>query len=286
MVRPDGERSAMTGRTRLCCTVAVLLWLSGCNALSPSITSAGLGSPDSNSELRLVSHTPGTEAKASAGSRKSLVIVLDGAGGFEAASRTMQRTAAECKLPLEVHGFHWTHGYCRIFSDQIHVSHTRQQGRKLAELLLACRHEAPDRPIYLVGHSAGCGVALVAAEALPPNTLERIVLLAPAVSAKHDLRAALRSSCQGIDAFISSHDWCCLGLGIMLAGTTDRCWLSGAAGKIGFQPFFTCSEDQAIYTKLRQYPWNPSLMWTGHKGGHYGGYQPGFLRAFVFPLLQ
>jgi pimeloyl-ACP methyl ester carboxylesterase len=275
----------MTGRTRRYWTAAALLWLSGCNALTPNTPSLDLNSPASNSELRLVSYNPETEAKAAAWSRQGLVIVLDGAGGFEAASRTMRKTAAECKMPLEVHGFHWTHGYCRIFSDQMHASHTRREGQKLAELLLTCRQEAPDQPIYLVGHSAGCGVALIAAEKLPPNTLERIVLLAPAVSAKHDLRAALRSSCRGIDVFISNHDWCCLGLGVMLAGTTDRYWLSGAAGKIGFQPILTCPEDEALYAKLRQYPWNPSLMWTGHKGGHYGAYQPGFLRAFVFPLL-
>lgn len=275
----------MTGRTRLCWTVAVLLWLSGCNALSPSAPSIALDSSASDSALCLVAHKPPTEAKASAGSRQSLVIVLDGAGGFEAASRSIWKTAAECGIPLEVHSFHWTHGYLRIFSDQMHASHTRQLGQELAEFLWTCRQKTPDRPIYLLGHSAGCGVALVAAAKLPPNTLERIVLLAPAVSAKHDLRAALRSSYQGIDVFISNHDWCCLGIGVVLAGTTDRYRLSGAAGKIGFQPILTCAEDEALYAKLRQYPWNPGLMWTGHKGGHYGGYQPGFLRAFVFPLL-
>jgi pimeloyl-ACP methyl ester carboxylesterase len=276
----------MTGRTRLCCTVAVLLWLPGCNALCPNSPSVGFNSLASDSGLRLVSHKPATEAKASTSSRQALVIVLDGAGGFEAASRTMQKTAAECNMPLEVVGFHWTHGYLRVFSDQMHASHIRQQGQKLAEFLLTCRQQAPDRPIYLVGHSAGCGVALVAAEALPPNTLKRIVLMAPAVSAKHDLRAALRSSCQGIDVFISNHDWCCLGIGVMLAGTTDRYWLSGAAGKIGFRPVPSCPEDEALYAKLRQYPWNPCLKWTGHRGGHYGAYQPGFLCAFVFPLFQ
>ncbi len=121
---------------------------------------------------------------------------------------------------------------------------------------------------------------------MPPNTLERIVLLAPAVSTKHDLRPALRSTCRGIDVFTSSRDWVCLGLGTSLAGTTDRCWKASAAGKKGFQPIVTCAEDEALYAKLREYPWNPSLTCTGHKGGHYGGYQPGFLRAFVLPLLD
>ncbi|HTU88916.1 MAG TPA: hypothetical protein VMF69_02365, partial [Gemmataceae bacterium] len=86
--------------------------------------------------------------------------------------------------------------------------------------------------------------------------------------------------------FISSHDWCFLGLVTMLTGTTDRCWLTGTAGKNGFQPIVADPEDAALYAKLRQYPWNPHLMWTGNKGGHYGSYQPGYLRVFVLPLLR
>lgn len=273
----------MTGRTRLCWTVAALFWLSGCSALNPFRSSVRLDCPAPDLELCLVSHQ--VESKPKSCPRQGIVIVLDGAGGFEAASRTMGKTAAECKIPLDIHSFHWTHGYCRVISDQMHASYIHRQGQKLAELLLICRQQAPDRPIYLVGHSAGCGVVLTAAEALPPNTLERIVLLAPAVSCKHDLRPALRSACQGIDVFISSHDWYCLGIGTTLMGTTDRHWLSAAAGRVGFQPIVTCPEDEALYAKLRQYPWDSSLMCTGHKGGHYGSYQPGFLRAFVFPLL-
>lgn len=225
-------------------------------------------------------------AADSAPVRPGIVFVLDGAGGFEAASKTISQTIAEDKLPLEVRTYHWTHGYCRVLSDQTHAAHLRRESQKLAYLLLQCRHEAPGLPIYLIGHSAGCGVALRAAEILPPNTLERIVLLAPAVSSKHDLRGALRSACRGVDVFISSRDWCLLGLGTMLAGTTDRCRTSQAAGKTGFQPILAGPEDEMLYTKLRQYPWDASLNWTGHKGGHYGAYQPGFLRTFVFPLLQ
>lgn len=217
---------------------------------------------------------------------QGVVFVVDGAGGFEMASRLLGQTVAEDKMPLDVRAFHWTHGYCRVISDQVHAAHIRRQGRRLAEMVLNCRREAPAQPIYLVGHSAGCGVVLIAADCLPPNIVERMVLLAPAVSTKRDLRPALRSSRQGIDVFLSSHDWACLGLGTLLAGTTDRCWMTGAAGKNGFQALFTCAEDEALYAKLREYPWNPSLMWTGHKGGHYGGYQPGFLRMFVLPLLN
>jgi hypothetical protein len=40
-----------------------------------------------------------------------------------------------------------------------------------------------------------------------------------------------------------------------------------------------------LYAKLRQYPWEPGLDSTGNHGGHYGAYQPDFLRVAVLPLL-
>lgn len=222
---------------------------------------------------------------APAGSVGGLVFAVDGAGGFEAFSRMFRDTVATDRIPLEVRCFRWTHGYCRVLADQVHVAHMQRQGRRLAELVLACHREAPDRPIYLAGHSAGCGVVLCAAEHLPPNTLERIILLAPAVSTNYDLRPALASACRGIEAFISDHDWACLGMGTLLAGTTDRCWAFGAAGKVGFTLHINDPQDAALYARLRQYPWNRQLVWTGHLGGHYGAYQPRFLRLFVLPLL-
>ncbi|MHB1425291.1 MAG: serine aminopeptidase domain-containing protein [Gemmataceae bacterium] len=255
----------MKGETCLHRVLAVILWLSGCAVVGASAPLA---------------------ATVPSCARPGIVFVADGAGGFEGASRYIRRAAAEEKLPLDVRTFHWTHGYLRIVSDEIHAAHAQREGQKLADLVLSCRHEAPDVPIYLIGHSAGCGVILNAAEHLPPNVVERIVMLAPAVSVHRDLRPALRSSCQGIDAFISNHDWICLGLATSVAGTADRRWRTGAAGKIGFQPAAVEPGEEALYDKLRQYPWDSSQMWTGHKGGHYGSYQPGFLRTFVFPLLQ
>jgi hypothetical protein len=269
----------MTERTCLYWALAALSWLSGCAELSPGWLKGEFDPSSCTSHVCRVCYKPPSL-------RRGIVFVLDGAGGFEAASRTIRNTITEEQVPLEVRVYQWTHGYCRILADEIHASHLQRAGHKLAELIWACRQEGPEQPIYLLAHSAGCGVALIAAENLPPNSLERIVLLAPAVSSKRELRGALRSSRQGIDAFISKNDWCCLGLGTMLTGTTDRSWTPKAAGRIGFQPCSSGPEDEALYAKLRQYPWDPSLKWTGHKGGHYGPYQPGFLRAFVLPLLQ
>ncbi len=215
-----------------------------------------------------------------------LAIVVDGAGGFEAASRQLRQTAAQAQLPLDVRVFHWSHGYCRILADQVHAEHARREARRLTEAIVTCRRTAPTQPIYLVGHSAGCAVVLLAVECLPPDSVERIVLLAPAVSATRDLKPGLRCARRGIDAFTSTYDWAWLGLGTLLAGTADRRWTSATAGRAGFQPPTLGGADDVLYAKLRQHPWNPRMKSLGHNGGHYGAYQPEFLRAFIFPLLH
>jgi pimeloyl-ACP methyl ester carboxylesterase len=254
----------VTQAVRSCCwPLTVILLLPGCAVL-----------PLRESEPVLPPARPG-----------GVVFSVDGAGDFQASTRALTRTIEEQGLPLLVQQVNWSHGYGRILSDHVDHSHARAEGRRLAEEVLVWRQQAPDLPIFLVGHSAGCGVILAAAESLPPETVERIVLLAPAVSAHHDLRPALRCARRGVEVFHSRSDWFYLGLGVGLVGTSDRQWDS-AAGRVGFQPVICAPEDAVLYEKLRQHPWHRCVAWTGNKGGHYGGYQPGFLRAYVVPLLM
>src|SRR5205807_5852483 len=133
--------------------------------------------------------------------------------------------------------------------------HMRAQGQRLAELIVEHRQTHPETPIYLVAHSAGTGVVLTAAEWLPPDVVERIVLLAPAVSADHDLRAALAAARRGVDVFYSKADWWYLGMGVTVIGTSDRHW-DPAAGRIGFRAEVRCQEDEWLYAKLHQHAWH------------------------------
>jgi hypothetical protein len=120
---------------------------------------------------------------------------------------------------------------------------------------------------------------------LPRDSIERVVLLAPSVSFRYDMRPALRSACQGIDVFYSARDWFVLGLGMAFSGTTDR-RLAPAAGRVGFRPLTGGPEDEALYAlRLRQHAWEPSASSTGQTGGHYGSDRPGHMQACVLPLL-
>jgi pimeloyl-ACP methyl ester carboxylesterase len=215
---------------------------------------------------------------------RGVVFCADGAGGFNGTTRALREAlAAEC-VPLAVEAADWSHGYGRILADQMDGDHAVCAGRRLAQRVASWREACPGRPVYLAAHSAGSAVVLAAAECLPAGSVERIVLLAPAVSADYDLRPALRSARCGIDVFCSERDWA-LGLGAAVFGTTDRRW-SMAAGWGGFRPVVCNVADAALYQNLHQHPWDPCLAWSGHLGGHYGPCRVSYLRPYVVPLLR
>jgi hypothetical protein len=246
-------------------TLAVLFLL-------PLIGCATFGSP------------PDTARPSSVLPDTPLILVADGAGDFRAASLAVRRVNVEEHCPLEVRTFVWSHGYLRILADQLDSHHVRREGQQLASLVMAQHRLCPERPISLVGHSAGCAVIVAAAECLPPGSLDHIILLAPSLPVDYDLRPALACAQKGIDVFYSERDVGYLRVGVLLAGLCQG-RLAVPAGSRGFQPVVHSVEDAAYYAKLRQYPWEPDLAWTGHHGGHYGCYQRVFLQVFVLPVL-
>jgi pimeloyl-ACP methyl ester carboxylesterase len=213
-----------------------------------------------------------------------VVFVANGSGNVHTVSDNLGQIVAHTGTPLQIQSFEWSHGDRRYIYD--HVDHDNHlcQGERLAADVCAYGRACPGRRIYLVGYSSGAAVTLAAAERLPPASVDRIVLLAPAVCVCHDLRPSLRTARCGIDVFYSPRDRFVLGVGMRTLGTADRC-CRVAAGQYGFTPVVSCPEDAALYGKLRQHPWDPVVEWTGNTGGHYGSDQAGFLRAYVLPLL-
>jgi pimeloyl-ACP methyl ester carboxylesterase len=203
-----------------------------------------------------------------------VVIVADGSGGLPGPSGELARLVG-CCTGLRVEVFGWSHGTGRIFSDLYGHGHHRSCGQELAGQVLAQRQTCPTERIVLVGHSSGAAVVLAAAECLPPGSVDRIILLAPAVSASYDLRPALRCACQGIDSFHSHKDL--ISHSLMFVGTADNQFFGFAAGCIGFRTVAGCCGDDALYANLRQYP--------DCFGGHFRCTQAAFLRDQVLPLL-
>ena len=215
-----------------------------------------------------------------------VLFVADGAGDYRACSAAVRETVRSDGLPLEVVTFVWSHGYLRNFADHNDYAFARFRGRELAERVLEQRRTRPDLPVSLVGHSAGCGVVLAAAEQLPPDTVDRIVLMAPSVSAEYDVRPGLRAARFGIDNFYSPEDWLWLGWFVDLVGAMDDRCATRTAGRYAFTIHSDDPADEPLWSKLRQHCWEPDLRTFGHDGEHYGAYQPDHLRRFVLPLFE
>lgn len=217
---------------------------------------------------------------------RGVLFVAGGVGGWEVLETVTQKTLDKKGIPLEVRPFYWSHGKGRTFRDLKDTAHLLRKAADLAMEVRQVREAEPDRPVYLMGKSGGAGLVLAAAEMLPPASLERILLLSPAVAPTYDLRPALLATRGQIVSFHSCMDWLVLGLGTTTFGTIDRRHATGA-GFSGFVRPADCTEEEiALYDRLIQIAWNPRMLVHGYTGGHISTSFPGFVAAEVTPWLK
>lgn len=222
-------------------------------------------------------------AHSSAPMPAATVFVANGAGNYQMTTRALRNLIRKTGEPLEFITFDWSHGKHRFLADQIHESHARIQGKRLADAIIAYHADHPGLPIYLLGHSAGTTVVMVALEEMHDPIVERAILLSPSLSAEYDVRPALRSVKQGLHVFYSHYDYVYLGLATGLVGTPDRRW-TAAAGRTGFR--VSADLEPELLGKLVQRPWRASDIALGNNGGHFGNTKPQFLRAYIMPLFN
>jgi hypothetical protein len=216
---------------------------------------------------------------------RPLVWILDGAGDLKGCSNALGAANIVAGFPVEIAVFPWSHGYRRLLRDQIDMEHAREQGERLAHAIAERKKQEPGRRVILIGHSAGCAVVLAACELLPMDSLDRVLLLAPSVSTEYDIRPTLWTAREGVDVFCSRKDWVALGFVVRVIGTTDNFWSGSAAGRWGFKPKGSNALAEIEQARLRQHHWSPDVTWTGHLGGHHGMHAPGFIHAYLMPLM-
>jgi hypothetical protein len=219
-------------------------------------------------------------------SESGLVFVVEGVGGLDCVGAAARHSLPKAGVHHEIRDFTWTHGRGKLFRDLQDYRYLQQKALELAEQVMQYKKDHPERPIYLVGKSGGAGLALAAAEHLPPQTLERIILLSAAVSNDYDLRPALQATRREIVSYYSVHDGFVLGWGTSEFGTIDRVY-GPSAGLRGFiVPDKLGEHDRLLYGRLVQIPWKPEMILEGHLGTHMGTSMPGFVGKEVAPWLR
>ena len=204
----------------------------------------------------------------------------------------------------EAEVFDWTDGRPGLPALAAY-DHNRARAVQLAGRLADLRRAEPGRPIVLTAHSGGAGIAVWALEALPPGvSVDRLVLVAPALSPGYDLSPALAHVSGRAYALTSARDAVVLGTGTRLFGTIDRV-NADAAGRVGFDVPGPAADaargdlpstrpttrpaarfaDPAQYAKLVALPYDPAWAEIGNRGGHRGAMGRAFARRVVAPLL-
>jgi pimeloyl-ACP methyl ester carboxylesterase len=219
-------------------------------------------------------------------SDNGVVFVVGGVGGWDILGTASQWELPRVGIHHEVRDFVWTHGFGQPFKDLQDTPHLRRKADELAEEIRKVKKKDPRRPIYLIGKSGGAGLVLLAAERLPADTLDRIILLSAAVSPGYDLRPALRATWGEIVSFYSDNDQFVLNWGTTHFGTIDRIYGPSAGLHGFFLPDKLTPEDRALYRRLVQIPWTSAMIAEGYFGAHAGTSLPSFVGWEVAPWLR
>lgn len=221
---------------------------------------------------------PSADQPVAAHQAEPYVLHLPGIAGLLPVDESLMRGLRDGGVTGTIVCYDWTaeDRGLRALSDS--VRHARQ-AEVVAQILAEIRRNEPDRPVYLIGHSGGAGIAVWALERLPADVMIRgLILLAPALSPTYDLRPALSHVDGQAYALVSEHD------PVLAAtrwfGTIDRVNVE-AAGRVGFVP----PEGVETYDNLVQVPYRREWIKYGHIGDHIGMMTSRFAAAILAPLI-
>lgn len=171
---------------------------------------------------------------------KGLVIVLPGIEGESPFNHDIREGLLDANVPGAIMIYRWGRPIpiAGPIINQMDVLGNRIEGRRIAQMIVEYQDAHEGRPVYLVGHSGGGGVAVFAAEAMPEGRkVDGVVLLSASISCDYDLTKALSRCRNGIVNFYSRGDVGFLVIGTTVAGNVDGT-RGPAAGQKEFQKSF------------------------------------------------
>jgi pimeloyl-ACP methyl ester carboxylesterase len=171
---------------------------------------------------------------------KGLVVILPGIEGESPANQDIRKGLDEGGIPYALAIYRW--GFpipgLGLLINQTDTAGNRRAAKELAGGILKYQANHPDRPVFLVGHSAGGGVAVFTLEALADLPAAKPVagamLLSSSISADYPLDKALKMTRLGIVNGFNPDDTVLLGAGTAMFGNVDG-EHGDSAGRTGFQ---------------------------------------------------
>jgi pimeloyl-ACP methyl ester carboxylesterase len=172
-----------------------------------------------------------------------------------------------------------------MFLNQMDIIGNRIAAAGLANQIEDYIDEYPGRPVYLIGHSGGGGIAVFVAEALDEGYMvDGVIVLSGSISIAYNLEKALGKTRLGIVNFYNRSDGGLLGAGTTLLGNVDGIRGPGA-GLLGFD--WPDDDDDAAkrlaYMDLYQVQLERDMILGGDS--HTAVTDPVFVSTFIGPWV-
>ncbi len=206
-----------------------LLWV----LLAASLGGCGVSTPSLEDDSMYVN-----EQRKS----KGLVVILPGIEGPSHYNRGIREGLynAGVEYALMIRPWGVPVPVAGMLVNQTNFLGNRLAGAGVAQMVADYQQNYPGRPIYIIGHSGGGGVAVFTAESLAEShgkKIEGLVLVAGSISKGYDLTKALAMTNKGLVNFYNPMDTAMLQEGCMVAGCVDGAH-DEAAGLNGFTKRF------------------------------------------------
>lgn len=212
---------------------------------------------------------------------RGLVVVLPGIEGKGISSASICEGLIEGGVSQRIETFEWgmpVPGLGMAFN-QMDVARNRDQAEKLAIRIYEYQRAYPGRPVFLVGHSGGSGVAVFALESLArlrdAQPVSGAILIASSLSADYDLSPALKNTRYGIVSVSNPFDLAALGIGTVAMGNVDGT-RSASAGRTGFS-----MEDARLF----KMPVTVGMLRGIRITPHQAGTTTSFVREYLAPWI-
>jgi pimeloyl-ACP methyl ester carboxylesterase len=216
-----------------------------------------------------------------------LVVILPGIEGESGANQNIRKGLSIAGVDHSLQIWHWGRPIpgIGVFLNQIDFIGNYLAAERLAQRIVKYQDAHPGRPVHIIGHSGGGGIAVFVAMAMPKGRkVDGLVLLSASISSNHDMTKALGNCSSGIVNFYNTGDGALLGLATTVLGN-----VGGAHGLSAGLTGFTLpkesagSEKQLAYQKLYQVSMTEAM--TNGSTPHFAATQPSFVSSYIAPWI-
>ncbi len=209
---------------------------------------------------------------------RGMVIILPGIEGESPLNHSIRqglvKGGVRCAMPI----YAWGNPIpvAGMLLNQTDFMGNRRAGQRIAKMITDYQDSHPGAPVYIIGHSGGGGIAVFAAEAMPPGRkIDGIVLLSASISSSYNLTKALSRSEGGLVNFYNTADGALLGLGTAMFGNVD----GGHGPSAGFVGFNDKSHNKLFQISM-------SSVTNGFGDPHSASTRPSFIAKHVANWVQ